>query len=228
MDREISNGTMLGIVLIVLAAIIVIGFVIFTIMKGVANDGTNDVQDSLGQVSTQVFIDYDQKVIAGSKIISGLKNFEGKPYAVLVSTSALQKGAKLNRGATVVTGEVDTKKAYPMINYNALLAADAAGEPLAKIPATQTAGATTKATATESGTVTSKGVDNIIKYNKGTFILKTALNTNAEAEVLYDTDTEGLFKTGNTEFISQTAKFKANLIKNESDVIVGITAYQLK
>lgn len=223
MDREISNGTMLGIVLIVLAAIIVIGFVIFTIMKGVANDGTNDVQDSLGQVSTQVFIDYDQKVIAGSKIISGLKNFEGKPYAVLVSTSALQKSADLNRKATVVEGEVDTTKAYPMINYNALLAKDAAGTALDISPSGHPVG-----TKTGSTVSTSTPNKNIIKYEKGTFILKTALNTNAEAEVLYDTDTEGLFKTGNTEFISQTAKFKANLIKNESDVIVGITAFQLK
>lgn len=223
MDREISNGTMLGIVLIVLAAIIVIGFVIFTIMKGVANDGTNDVQDSLGQVSTQVFIDYDQKVIAGSKIVSGLKNFEGKPYAVLVSTSALQKASKLNRDATVVEGKVDTNKAYPMINYNALLAKDAAGAKLQTSPSGTAVGAKTGSTITNS----SPNKD-IISYEKGTFILKTALNTNAEAEVLYDTDTEGLFKTGNTEFISQTAKFKANLIKNESDVIVGITAFQLK
>ena len=39
MEKEISSGTMLGIVLIALAAVIGLGFGVFSIAKGVANEG---------------------------------------------------------------------------------------------------------------------------------------------------------------------------------------------
>ena len=58
MEKEISSGTMLGIVLIALAAVIGLGFGVFSIAKGVANEGTVNVQDNLGTVS-----EYEQKLI---------------------------------------------------------------------------------------------------------------------------------------------------------------------
>ena len=51
MEKEISSGTMLGIVLIALAAVIGLGFGVFSIAKGVANEGTVGVQDNLNVVS---------------------------------------------------------------------------------------------------------------------------------------------------------------------------------
>ena len=45
MEKEISSGAMLGIVLIALAAIIGIGFGVFAIAKGVANNGVTNVQE---------------------------------------------------------------------------------------------------------------------------------------------------------------------------------------
>lgn len=213
MDREISNGAMLGIVLLVLAAIIALGFGVFAIMKGVANDGTVDVQDSLGSVSSQVFIDYDQKVITGSKVTSSLKTFEGKAYAVLIGTSSLRDGGYLytDHDATILN---DGKNAF--INYNALLAKDTSGKAIDKTPYS----ASTKVTK-------NSGETGIISLDKGTYILDTGFQS-VKGEVQFDNATEGIYKTGNAEFISQTAKFKANLIKDKSGTIVGIATSQLK
>ncbi len=51
MEKEISSGAMLGIVLIALAAVIGLGFGVFAIAKGTANEGTTNMQDTLNAVS---------------------------------------------------------------------------------------------------------------------------------------------------------------------------------
>ena len=49
MEKEISSGAMLGIVLIALAAIIGLGFGVFAIAKGTANEGVTQVQENLAR-----------------------------------------------------------------------------------------------------------------------------------------------------------------------------------
>ena len=79
MDREISTGTMLGITLIALAAIIGIGFGIFSIARSTANEGVMNIQDNLKQVNASVFTDYDQKIVTGTQVISAYDSLAGKP-----------------------------------------------------------------------------------------------------------------------------------------------------
>ena len=89
MEKEISSGVMLGIVLIALAAIIGLGFGIFSIAKGTANEGVVNVQDNLGQVSQSGFDDYNQKVVTGTQVKSAYNTYQGKPYTIWISTEAL-------------------------------------------------------------------------------------------------------------------------------------------
>lgn len=228
MEKEISSGAMLGIVLIALAAIIGLGFGVFAIAKGTANDGIVQVQDNLGTVSQQQFQDYDQKVIAGTQVTSALKNFEGKAVSILVQTKALADGqsiasagdhpeapivnAPYSVGGKSVTGG--------FINYNAIMAKDANGGMTGKIT-----GGTglTNATSSTPGSLTS-GL---------TLTLKNGVyNTNfgfasQNGSVLFDNSTAGVYKSGNAEFISSTAKFQANLLKDKSGTIVGVVFRQL-
>jgi hypothetical protein len=88
MEKEISSGAMLGIVLIALAAIIGLGFGVFAIAKGTANEGVTQVQENLGAVSQSAYTDYDQKIVTGTQVVSAYQNFEGKNVAVLVMTQA--------------------------------------------------------------------------------------------------------------------------------------------
>lgn len=89
MEKEISSGAMLGIVLIALAAIIGIGFGVFAIAKGVANNGVTNVQEKLENVSESEFTDFDQTIVTGSQVKTAYDNFVGKNVAILIATQAL-------------------------------------------------------------------------------------------------------------------------------------------
>lgn len=125
MEGEISRGAMLGIVLIALAAIIGLGFGIFAIAKGVANEGTANVQDQLTQVSLSLFNEYDQKVVAGTQVMSAYNNLAGKPYTIWISTSAVRKNvAKGNTSG--LSGAAQAKYGDTIyLVYNAKIAEDA-------------------------------------------------------------------------------------------------------
>lgn len=130
MEKEISSGTMLGIVLIALAAVIGLGFGVFSIAKGVANEGTVGVQDNLNTVTDSAFEDYNDKIVTGTQVKSAIQNFEGKSVAILVNTTAMNKGVVAyngrSAGCTVLSLGEDGKE-VPYVNYNALLAATSDG-----------------------------------------------------------------------------------------------------
>lgn len=119
MEKEISSGVMLGIVLIALAAIIGLGFGIFSIAKGTANEGVVNVQDNLGQVSQSGFDDYNQKIVTGTQVVSAYNTYKGKPYAIVICTQALADGGDIGEDRPIVTAG-STK----MVNYNAKLASN--------------------------------------------------------------------------------------------------------
>lgn len=186
MEREISSGAMLGVVLLALAAVIGLGFGVFAIAKGVANDGTVGMQDSLASVSDQVFLDYDQKIVTGTQALASLKQFEGKPYAILYATRAGQEAnpAFHPDHANVNTVTVNTVK---YVNYNALI----------------------------GGT----GSTAIVKKN-GAFIIDKLKAVAGAIE--FDNVTEGLYKTGNAEYVKTSSKFDANVIKDKSNNYIGL------
>lgn len=108
MEKEISSGAMLGIVLIALAAIIGLGFGVFAIAKGTANEGVTNVQENLGAVSQSAYTDYDQKIVTGTQVISAYQNFEGKNVALCVMTQALKDKAVDSENAILEGNGVDS------------------------------------------------------------------------------------------------------------------------
>lgn len=214
MEREISSGAMLGIVLLALAAVIGLGFGVFAIAKGVANEGTVNVQDSLSTVSSQVFLDYDQKIITGTQAVSALKNFEGKSYAVMIQTKALAGGQSIASAADHPTAYVfSDNQSRKFLNYNAVLGKDAAGTATSSI-----AGGTNVSAGT--GTAATLTMENGTYKAPFGFALKNG-------EVLYDNSTAGIYKSGNAEYIPSNTKFQANVIKDGSGAYVGIVLRQL-
>ena len=103
MEKEISSGAMLGIVLIALAAIIGIGFGVFAIAKGTANTGVTNVQEKLESVSTSEYTDYDQTVVTGQQVKTAYDNFAGKNCAILIATQALMDKTYWASGDTAPT-----------------------------------------------------------------------------------------------------------------------------
>ena len=98
MEKEISSGTMLGIVLIALAAVIGLGFGVFSIAKGVANEGPVGVQDNLAAVSESAFDDYNDKIVTGTMVRSAVTNFTGKSVGILINTTAMDKAVVTYNG----------------------------------------------------------------------------------------------------------------------------------
>ena len=228
MEKEIRNGAMLGIVLIALAVIIALGFGIFSIGKGTANEGVNKVQDQLMNVQASEFTDFDQKIVTGTQVKSALSNFEGKSVAILIGTSALREvmeGDATYNGSnekkledlytiswqdmSTVGSELDDHQ----INYNALLNLES--------------GSTTT-TQDENGNDVITTVEGNMSFNSGSGKYKFTGTFDVQGGVVqYYTSIGDINKTGMTEYINPGSKFNANLIEDASGTIVGVVFNQL-
>ncbi len=213
MEKEISSGTMLGIVLIALAAVIGLGFGVFAIAKGVANEGVVNVQDNLGAVSASAFTDFDQKIVTGTQVQSAYKSFEGKAVAILINTQAMNKG--VSTYAEHETIYVQDIGGTTYINYNAILANEATGDP-------------SKVSTAERKEAISDGNSGVLTLKDGIVNTLFGFSINKEnGKVVFDTGIGGFSKSGNCEYIASNAKFDANLIKDASGEIVGVAFTQL-
>ncbi len=237
MEKEISSGTMLGIVLIALAAVIGLGFGVFSIAKGVANEGTVGVQDNLNTVTDSAFEDYNDKVVTGTQVKSAIQNFEGKSVAILVNTTAMNKGVKsyANRvkddetgrgGVTVWTVGSDKK---PYVNYNALLAQDAAGKELATLDVGAAVATVTGDSFTSGGTalMNDKGAATAPTLKDGIITTAAPFAIDGDGKVVFDYSIGGMSRSGNCEYISTSSKFESNIIKDTSGTNIGIMFTQM-
>lgn len=234
MEKEISSGTMLGIVLIALAAVIGLGFGVFSIAKGVANEGTVNVQDNLGTVSESSFEDYNDKIVTGTMVKSAVTNFSGKSVGILINTTAMDKQVKpyashqslqvyslKESGKTTITkatqilgedeylGNIPTDGTHYYVNYNALFGSTAETED----------GVTEVTWGREGGSLELK--DGIYQADGVGFAVDKL-----SGKVQFDNSVGGFSRTGNCECLSSTAKFDANLIKDTSGTTIGIAFTQ--
>lgn len=237
MEKEISSGTMLGIVLIALAAVIGLGFGVFSIAKGVANEGTVGVQDNLGTVSESAFDDYNDKIVTGTMVKSAVQNFKGKSCAILINTTAMDKAVvtykehksvqsfvmedykiasftkptKVTDGEALNGGTKATGTQHFYVNYNALLGGVA--KPDSSNPEETNVEALTSAGKLElkDGIYNATGIPFAI---------------DGTGKVAFDYSVGGQTRTGNCEYLAPTAKFDANLIKDETGTTIGIVFTQ--
>lgn len=235
MEKEISSGTMLGIVLIALAAVIGLGFGVFSIAKGVANEGTVNVQDNLGTVSESAFEDYNDKIVTGTMVKSAVTNFTGKSVAILISTTAMNKevkpfashqslqvytlseggltsidGANQKTGGDEYIGVTPPPGERYYVNYNALIGSTAVTDDTGR----------TKVDWGKEGTVTFK--DGIYQCDGVSFAVNQVTG-----KVQFDNSVGGFSRSGNCEYIAASAKFEANLMKDTSGTTIGIIFTQM-
>lgn len=228
MEKEISSGTMLGIVLIALAAVIGLGFGVFSIAKGVANEGTVGVQDNLAAVSESAFDDYNDKIVTGTMVRSAVTNFTGKSVGILINTTAMDK-------AVVTYNGHEKLNAYKLTANSGTLGS-------AQIKGTKQAALGNKAAATEHYYINYNALfgdtaeDGYVKWTStGNIALKDGIFNASEmpfavnptdGKVLFDYSVGGFARTGNCEYLNGTAKFDANLIKDDTGTTIGIVFTQ--
>ncbi len=229
MEKEISSGTMLGIVLIALAAVIGLGFGVFAIAKGVANEGVVNVQDNLGAVSESAFTDYDQKIVTGTQVQSAYKSFQGKPVAILINTQAMNKGVFVHADHERLYAQAIGHLNY--VNYNAILANDPEGDADDVVSIEPAESTTGLAVPDGNGAVAAEGEnpgsDAPLTLKDGVVNTIYGFCVNDNGKLVFDTGIGGFTKSGNSEYIASNAKFDANLIKDASGQIVGVAFTQL-
>ena len=141
---------------------------------------------------------------------SAYKQFQGKPVAILINTQAMNKGVKFHPdhyGEGITYFDVDSATQY--INSGA----DGPGE--------------------DSEVYVNYNA--ILSFEDATFGLKSGVYEftgafhieEATGKVIFDSHITGFTKPGNSEYISPSAKFDANLIKDSSGTIVGVVFKQL-
>ena len=223
MEKEISSGAMLGIVLIALAAVIGLGFGVFAIAKSTANEGIVGVQDSLTQVSESTFADYDQKTVTGAQVKSFITTMSGKSYSLLVGTTAAQKKGVSANDVRVIslknTSEVSGTTSVTFVNYGALLQV----------------GATKSAATGKAGVVLSDKAADFsagLALVNGVWTTPTTATTEvsfelADNKIQFNNQTSGLTTVGTGECVPDATKFKANLIKDTSGTIKGVVFEQI-
>jgi hypothetical protein len=217
MEKEISSGTMLGIVLIALAAIIGIGFGIFSIAKGTANEGVVNVQDNLAQVNASSFTDYDQKVVTGTQVVSAYNNFAGKSYAILIATQAyIDNSSEATIPGLSAAPKVDAYSGDP-------------GTTATVMNATTSNGTTVPLKFLNYNAVLSNGGSGNAKiyFKDGVYKAISGFNLDTSGKIIFNTVISNLSKSGTVEYVPSSGRFQANLIKDMSGTIMGIAFQQL-
>lgn len=215
MEKEISSGVMLGIVLIALAAVIGIGFGVFAIARGTANDGTTTLIDNLGSINESQFSDYDQKVVTGVQVVSALDNFDGKTVVVLIATQGVMREesiASTDKGALAVgsiaspgvsvAGNDTPVTEITFVNYNALFEGAEVG----------------------SGGGTAVDFGELVD---GFWVSDVGLSVGDNNVVQFNKITGNISKAGKVEKVNSGARFQANLIKDSGGTTIGIAFYQI-
>jgi len=252
MEKEISNGAMLGIVLIALAAIIGLGFGVFAIARGTANEGVANVQESLDVVSEAAFSDFDQRIITGTQVVSALDTFEGKPYAILIATQATK-----DRSATEIVAaptDGDWRSAVNNLNTGAGAVEAYGGVAPTFIPNGSSGPGVPPVVLANIGVDRSSGAIRseltFVNYNallgRNTGLAEVPATTfkmplsfdgsvwrttdgflTESGVVVFNNTTRNVIRSGMMEFVPSGARFQAYLIKDMSGTIMGIAFEQL-
>ena len=174
-----------------------------------------DVKDNVAGVTQSAFEDYNDKIVTGAMVKAAIQNFAGKSIAVLINTKATGEG-------------ITPDKNHPTIQY--LRASDMSSS-------TNTGSILAKTTGNKPLNTRSQYGEFYINYNAlfeftpysrlyfkdGTYIaIDVPFSVDSKGKVAFDYYNDGLNKTGNSEYINTVSKFKANLIKDETDTVIGI------
>ncbi len=86
MGEESVKGANLGVILIIFAAILALGLIVFMLARNMANTGLTNVSEKLQAAEESEFTDFDGSVVVGQRVHAALSGFKGKKVAVLIAT----------------------------------------------------------------------------------------------------------------------------------------------
>ena len=236
MESEVSIATMLGVVLISLAALIGIGFGIFAIIKLNTNTGSAETQSKLAVITEKEFADYDQTTVMGQYAIEALNNFGKRDLAILVATTAFKDCYNANCALKKTDGSElsGVKDAYniktnsQMDNFNRNVVKITDGSFVTNNSSNTINGVFVNYnTLLGSGTLTNM-TSKKVTYKNGRFVCADGfVSAGSDGAFEKNTVTKNLSRTGMVEYIPVAAKFNSFLITDAGGTIIGIALDQL-
>ena len=86
MGEESVKGANLGVILIIFAAILALGLIVFMLARNMANTGLTNVSEKLQAAEESEYTDFDGTVVVGQRVHAALAGFKGKKVAILIAT----------------------------------------------------------------------------------------------------------------------------------------------
>lgn len=193
------QGINFGLLFVIIAVIIGLIVAGFSIARNLANDGMLQVQGAVGDMNQAAYNDYDQKVVAGSMVLSAYNQFSGKQIAIIVKTC---KG--------------------DWVNYNALVL------PFSTTTVSQTPapfkGLTKDATSKQYSSSVS-----FFSQTAASTDINLVMSSDPDIEkrvTLFNNVTTNMNLSGNSNYVNPTAKYNTYLVRDAGDTIVGIVFIQ--
>lgn len=223
MGEDLSTGAKIGITLIILCTLIAIVFSLLTMMKNITNSGASQLQGSLDQMLLTQFDDYNQKTVSGTQVVSSIKVFEGQDVAIVV------------RPALAVKGQVNSTSVIGGFNYGSLLSGYYVDDPKAMSGYGNIYTTTQNVTIPESKTDTNgcPVYSDSSDFSTGIYMHESltyyvgAFADDGSVLVPTNTNTRPLEASGKCSYVRSSAKYRAMLIKDASDTIIGVCFTEL-
>lgn len=212
MGDESIDLSKLGTALFAFGFVLVIGLTIFTVGKSITNSGADKVTTQLNTVEQSEFEDYDQQTVLGTKVKAAYSNFEGKAFAIIVTTrSMVDNISNVNNCPGLDVTGTPGVDAIKQINLEGLAATDSRGNSLDKY----------------WGVNYNAVLDNAsLVMENGAFITQGTFVTNASGSIQYYNQVSKMRKQGTAEFIPTGAKYMSTLIKDSTGSTCGVVFVQ--
>jgi hypothetical protein len=210
MGDESIDLSKLGTALFAFGFVLVIGLTIFTVGKSITNSGADKVTTQLNTVEQSEFEDYDQQTVLGTKVKAAYSNFEGKPFAIIVTTRSMVD----NKDDPSKCPGLDTTStnAAKRINMSGLAATNSSGNPVASYWG-----------------VNYNAVlgNNTLAMENGAFLTPATFDTDTKSgAITYNNRVSNMRKQGTGEFIPTGAKYMSTLIKDSTGSTCGVVFVQ--
>ena len=204
LEKHVSTGAMLGIVLVALAAVIGSGFAIFAITKGSANEGTMSYVEQTDNGKMQWLNEFNDATVYGTTVMNIFDHVD-EGVAIFINTRLMNNEIPISAGHNILQYNSNVYVNYGcQFNY------------------------------TDDGYKYQEGIlgyemDSALLVPRDSNSLKTDYHfiVDENGHFIKDNVIGGCYSRGNAEFIELNAHFQTNLIYGPAGVPVGIIVKQV-
>lgn len=207
MQSEVRNATMVGVVLIALAAVILISFGVFSIAKGVSNEGMTENQDAVNNFVNLEMETYNDKIVTGRDVMSLLRSNE--ELSIFINTPKMLEGKYLSLDKDL---NVQYMNDLPYVNYGTLLDLNGGTEELQTVKAGE-------------GLIY---FDNTLLLDNGCVKSAGAYVVDDRGMLIQNREIGACKNDSAVEYIDINSRFEAYLIKDIIGTIIGVCFTQMR